>query len=263
MGGPALAGALRIAVSTQPLASPGGRLPPAGREPAGGVSMLGEPFAAGRSRRSSLPSHAGPVADRSVRIVADLRHPHPDTGRRPAVSGRRRVLAHRRRLDRRAGGRGARNAGPPDSPRGAPALGTAHAPDAERRGGRAVRGRLRVAAGDHVALDKTRWACSRPFKVSMKVPFAVSAGWREEPRRAGCRAGFWWPGWRGGGQSVAVSSAIAVRAADSSAMVLPAVQAASSGLTASRLMARGMPRAWVGMARTASSLNKVSDRPAT
>ena len=66
-------------------------------------------------------------------------------------------------------------------------------------------------------------SCSRPFKVSMKVPFAVSAGWREEPRRAGCRAGFWWPGWRGGGQSVAVSSAIAVRAADSSAMVLPAV----------------------------------------
>ena len=65
--------------------------------------------------------------------------------------------------------------------------------------------------------------CSRPFKVSMKVPLAVSAGWCEEPRRAGCRAGFWWPGWRGGGQSVAVSSAIAVRAADSSAMVLPAV----------------------------------------
>jgi hypothetical protein len=76
---------------------------------------------------------------------------------------------------------------------------------------------VRMAAAFRPAL------CSRPFKVSMKVPFAVSAGWREEPRRAGCRAGFWWPGWRGGGQSVAVSSAIAVRAADSSAMVLPAV----------------------------------------
>ena len=74
-----------------------------------------------------------------------------------------------------------------------------------------------------IAAHRELAACSRPFKVSMKVPFAVSAGWREEPRRAGCRAGFWWPGWRGGGQSVAVSSAIAVRAADSPAMVLPAV----------------------------------------
>ena len=83
-----------------------------------------------------------------------------------------------------------------------------------------------MASGDETTYDQCGWigqVASRPFKVSMKVPFAVSAGWREEPRRAGCRAGFWWPGWRGGGQSVAVSSAIAVRAADSSAMVLPAV----------------------------------------
>jgi hypothetical protein len=41
--------------------------------------------------------------------------------------------------------------------------------------------------------------------------------------QAGCRAGFRWAGCRGGGQSVAVSSEMAVRAADSSAMVLPAV----------------------------------------
>jgi len=65
--------------------------------------------------------------------------------------------------------------------------------------------------------------CSRPFTVSMKVTFTMS-GWRHvEPRQAGCRAGFRWLGCRGGGQSVAVSSAMAVRAADSSAMVLPAV----------------------------------------
>jgi hypothetical protein len=85
---------------------------------------------------------------------------------------------------------------------------------------------LEFDAATQAGLDRLVFVldtCSRPFKVSMKVPFAVSAGWREEPRRAGCRAGFWWPGWRGGGQSVAVSSAIAVRAADSSAMVLPAV----------------------------------------
>ena len=65
--------------------------------------------------------------------------------------------------------------------------------------------------------------CSRPFTVSMKVTFRM-AMWRHgEPRRAGCRAGFGWPGCRGGGQSVVVSSAMAVRAEDSSAMVLPAV----------------------------------------
>ena len=66
-------------------------------------------------------------------------------------------------------------------------------------------------------------SCSRPFTVSMKVTFRM-AMWRHgEPRRAGCRAGFRWPGCRGGGQSVVVSSAMAVRAEDSSAMVLPAV----------------------------------------
>ena len=65
--------------------------------------------------------------------------------------------------------------------------------------------------------------CSRPFKMSMKVTFRVAMCRHGEPRRAGCRAGFRWPGCRGGGQSVAVSSAMAVRAEDSSAMVLPAV----------------------------------------
>ena len=44
-------------------------------------------------------------------------------------------------------------------------------------------------------------------------------------------------------------------------MVLPVAQAARSAVTASRLMARGRPRAWAWMARTASSENRVSDRP--
>src|ERR1700677_518082 len=80
----------------------------------------------------------------------------------------------------------------------------------------------------------------------------------------GCRTGLAWSGWRGGGQSVAAaaSSAMAVRAEDSSAMVLPAVQAASSAVVARRLMARGMPRAQEWMTRTASSENRVSLRPA-
>ena len=80
------------------------------------LGFLGEPFCAGRSRRPSLPSPAGPVADRGVRLVADLRHSHPDPGQRPAVSGRWRVLAHRRRLDRRTGGRGPRGLRPADDP---------------------------------------------------------------------------------------------------------------------------------------------------
>src|SRR5512140_1389795 len=46
--------------------------------------------------------------------------------------------------------------------------------------------------------------CSRPFTVSMKVTFRVAVCRHGEPRRAGCRAGFRWPGCRGGGQSVAV-----------------------------------------------------------
>src|SRR2546427_9516159 len=80
----------------------------------------------------------------------------------------------------------------------------------------------------------------------------------------GCRTGLVWSGWRGGGQSVAAaaSSAMAVRADDSSAMVFPAVQAASSAVVARRLMARGMPRAQEWMTRTASSENRVSLRPA-
>jgi hypothetical protein len=55
---------------------------------------------------------------------------------------------------------------------------------------------------------------------------------------------------------------MAARAEDSSTMVLPAAQAARSAVTASRLMARGRPRAWAWMARTASSENSVSERPA-
>ena len=80
----------------------------------------------------------------------------------------------------------------------------------------------------------------------------------------GCRTGPGWSGWRGGGQSVAAaaSSAMAVRADDSSAMVFPAVQAASSAVVARRLMARGMPRAQEWMTRTALSENRVSLRPA-
>ncbi|MGH3226622.1 MAG: VOC family protein, partial [Streptosporangiaceae bacterium] len=57
-----------------------------------------------------------------------------------------------------------------------------------------------AGSGDQQMMMHLEIQCSRPFKVSMRVPFAVPAGWRVEPRRAGCRAGFWWPGWRGGGQ---------------------------------------------------------------
>ncbi len=47
---------------------------------------------------------------------------------------------------------------------------------------------------------------------------------RGKPRLAVCRAGLWWTRWRRGGQSVAVaSSRMAVRAEDSSTMVLAAV----------------------------------------
>jgi hypothetical protein len=42
---------------------------------------------------------------------------------------------------------------------------------------------------------------------------------------------------------------MAVRADDSSTMLLPVAQAASSAVMASRLMARGRPRAWVWMTR--------------
>jgi hypothetical protein len=85
---------------------------------------------------------------------------------------------------------------------------------------RALRGR---GALDWDAVVRHLNPCSRPFKMSMKVTFRVAMCRHGEPRRAGCRAGFRWPGCRGGGQSVAVSSAMAVRAEDSSAMVLPAV----------------------------------------
>ena len=57
----------------------------------------------------------------------------------------------------------------------------------------------------------------------MTATLRVGMAGREEPRRAGCPAGFWWTGWRRGGQSVAAaaSSLMAVRAEDSSTMVLP------------------------------------------
>jgi len=81
------------------------------------------------------------------------------------------------------------------------------------------RGTVRASSG----LGGSGPRCSRLFTVSMKVTLMMAMCRHGEPRRAGCRAGFRWPGCRGGGQSVVVSSAMAVRAADSSAMVLPAV----------------------------------------
>ena len=89
----------------------------------------------------------------------------------------------------------------------------------------AVKAFLAYASQEDITLIALSQAarCSRPFTVSMKVTFMMAMCRHGEPRRAGCRAGFRWPGCRGGGQSVAVSSAMAVRAADSSAMVLPAV----------------------------------------
>ena len=86
--------------------------------------------------------------------------------------------------------------------------------------------------------------------------FAVAQDVHNGDAVAGC-VGVWKapPGWvlggagwtrcRGGGQSGgAVSSAMAVRAEDSSTMEFPAEQAASRAVMASRLIARGRPRAW-------------------
>jgi len=113
-GSPPLPVACSHPASTQPATTSPSCL--AVRSLLAGYRCWGEPSAAGRSRRPSVPSPAGPAADRGVRLVADLRHLDPDPRRRPAVSGRRRVLAHRHRLDRRAGGRGARSLGPADDP---------------------------------------------------------------------------------------------------------------------------------------------------
>ncbi len=106
-------------------------------------------------------------------------------------------------------------------------------------------------------------ACSPSLRMSMLATLSVGTPGHEVPRPAVAGRGWWWTRRRRGGQSVAVaSSLIAVRAEDSSAMVLPAAHAASSAVTASLLMARGRPRAWPWIARTASSLKRVSDRPA-
>src|SRR6266545_3396479 len=78
----------------------------------------------------------------------------------------------------------------------------------------------------------------------------------------------WWAGpwcscWRGGAQSVAVVSAMAVRAEDSSMIDFLVVKPARSAAMARLLIARGMPRAWPWIAVMASSLNRVSlPRPA-
>ena len=79
------------------------------------------------------------------------------------------------------------------------------------------------AAGDLVLPEEVVAACSPSLRMSMTATLRVGMAGREESRRAGCPAGLWWTGWRRGGQSVAAaaSSLMAVRAEDSSTMVLP------------------------------------------
>jgi uncharacterized membrane protein len=138
--------------------------------------MLGEPFAAGRSRRPSLPSHAGPVADRGVRIVADLRHPHPDpAGGLPyLVDGASWLIGVGL-----AGALVAAVPGVPDFrmiPPGAPALATART-HLTLNAAAAVLSAAGYAgrAGDHVALDKTRWGQLALSAVA--VVFLIAATW--------------------------------------------------------------------------------------
>jgi uncharacterized membrane protein len=94
----------------------------------------------------------------------------------PAVSGRRRVLAHRHRLDRRAGGRGTRSLGPADDPRGEPAFATARA-HLMLNAAAAALFAIGYAwrAGDHVALDKTRWG--QLALSAIAVAFLLAATW--------------------------------------------------------------------------------------
>ncbi len=58
----------------------------------------------------------------------------------------------------------------------------------------------------------------------MTATFSVRMPGCGKPRPAACQAGLWWTRWRRGGQSVAAvaSSLMAVRAEDSSTMVLAA-----------------------------------------
>jgi hypothetical protein len=66
--------------------------------------------------------------------------------------------------------------------------------------------------------------CSPPLGMSMTATFRMKTGGLGEPRQAVDRAGFWWSGCRRGGQSVVAvaCSVMAVRAEDSSTMLLPA-----------------------------------------
>ncbi len=97
--------------------------------------------------------------------------------------------------------------------------------------------------------------CSPSFRMSMTATLKVALAGMCNAPPGGVPGGAGWTRCRGGGQSGgAVSSAMAVRAEDSSTMVLPAEQAASRAVMASRLIARGRPRAWAWMTRTASSV---------
>src|SRR6266545_3713517 len=94
------------------------------------------------------------------------------------------------------------------------------------------------------------------------VTFSLeTSGMYEEAPRA-VAGGAWWSGCRGGGHSV-VTSVTAARALDSSTMALFAANAATRAWMARLFTARGRPRETWWMSATASSLNKVSARPAS
>src|SRR5258708_6430119 len=82
-------------------------------------------------------------------------------------------------------------------------------------------GLAREGAG-HLRVWAAATACSPPLRMSMTATVTVGTRGHGEPRPAGCRAGWWWTRWRRAGQSVAAASSLmAVRAEDSSTMVLP------------------------------------------
>ena len=88
----------------------------------------------------------------------------------------------------------------------------------------AERGPQPVVGEDGLDACLSAIACSPSLRMSMTATLTVGTRGHEIPRPAGSRAGLWWTRWRRGGQSVAAvaSSLMAVRAEDSSTMVLPA-----------------------------------------
>jgi uncharacterized membrane protein len=138
--------------------------------------MLGEPFAAGRSRPPSLPSHAGPVADRAFvsSLIFDILTRTRAGGLPYLVDGAFWLIG--------VGLAGAQAAAAPGAldfrtiPRGTLAFATART-HLTLNAAAAVLFATGYAwrAGDHVALDKTRWGQLALSAVA--VAFLTAATW--------------------------------------------------------------------------------------